>query len=309
MKKSQVKLLNVLIIAILAFSPILGAKINSATAETQPKIDPNADESAQDFHIDRYGKVQIKQAKVMQIAGTTFYVRYYVGTAFLRILVKTNDTTKTFRRYGDEISLSQINAGDTIDIDGTIETGSDTLSVVATKLVNFSNQQAVSSFSGTVVGTGSNYGSLVLRTKNGNITINTGTTTQIKKGTRIITTDLVKNGDQVTDASGTFDYATKTLDAKVVSIYVDMKTFKSRNFEGTLKSISTNNGQTTFLFNTENRDYQVILTGSTVILNKSKNPVSLKRYLEGDTIRIYGAIRESENPIIDAEVVRNISLQ
>jgi hypothetical protein len=267
------------------------------------------DDSYQDFHIDKYGKVTIRQAKVFQVAGTTYYLRYYVGTAFLRILLKTDDKTKVYRKFGDEITLDQIKAGDILNIDGTVETGSDTLSVVATKISNFSNQKAVSSFTGTIVGTGSTYGSFVLKTKNDTITINTGTTTQIRKGNRIITPDLVRNGDQIVDTAGTFDYATKTLDARVVQVYVDMKTFNARNFEGKLKSVNNSGELPTLVVSTEGKDYRVFLKKPLIILNKAKNPVSIKRYLEGDTVRVYGAIREAEEPIIDAEVVRNVDLQ
>lgn len=269
---------------------------------------PPAGDSLQDFHIDKDGNIRVNQAKIIQVAGTTFYVRYYVGAAFIKILVKTDTKTKTFRRFGDEISIDQIVTGDIINIEGQIENGADNLSVVATKLTNFSNQKEIGNFKGTIAGMGSTTGSFILNTKNGNVTITTGTSTQIKKGSRIIGSDLVKNGDTVTDVVGIYDHKTKTIDANVVVVYINKKIFAERNFEGLLKSISAENPPT-LIVNLEGKDYSVILTSKTTILNKNKRNTSLKRYLEGDTVRVYGAIREAEEPIIDAQIVRNTSLQ
>ncbi len=267
-----------------------------------------ADDSTQDLHIDKDGNISVRQVKVIQIAGTSFYVRYYVGLAFLRILLKTDTNTKTFRRFGDEIALDQIAAGDTLNIEGKIESGADSLSVISSKITDFSNQKEITSFKGTIAGMGSTTESFILRTRNDELTIQTGSATQIRKGSRTINPDLVRNGDTVTDVVGTYDHTTKTIDANVVVIYIDKNIFVPRNFEGALKSISSENPPTLNV-NTENKDYKVVLTGNTPILNKARKSISIKRYLEGDTIRIYGAIREAEEPIIDAQIVRNISLQ
>lgn len=268
-------------------------------------------DTTQDFHIDKEGNISVSQAKVMQISGTTFYVRYYVGLAFIRILVKTETSTKVYRRFGDEILLHDITAGDTINFEGKIESGADSLSVIATKITNFSNQKEIVSFKGVITAAtaGDTTGSFILTDKNQNtVIIAAGTTTQIRKGSRIIPPGLVLVGDRVIDTVGTYDHDTNTLDANVLVIYVDPKIFMARNFEGTLRSVSAGNPPTLSL-NAEGKDYTIILSGNTEILNKQRKKVSIKRYLEGDTVRIYGAIREAEEPIIDAEIVRNVSLQ
>lgn len=267
-----------------------------------------ADDSLQDFHIDKDGNVNVRQVKVVQISGTSFYVRYYFGLAFIRMLIKTDQNTKVFRRFGDEIPLNQITVGDILNVEGKIESGADSLSVIASKITNFSNQKEIGSFQGIIVGTGSTTGSFILSTKNGIITVTTGTTTQIKKGNRIINPDMVKNGDTVTDIVGTYDHASKTLDAYVITVYIDMRMFAARNFQGTLKTVSFGN-PTTLTVNAEGKDYTLMLRDKTEILNKTRKPVSIKRYIEGDTVRFYGAVREGDDPIIDAEVVRNLSLQ
>lgn len=269
---------------------------------------PAPDTAFQELHIDSQGNIRAGQVKVMLIAGTSIYVRYYVGLAFLRILLKTDTNTKILRKFGDEIPFSQIAVGDILNVEGKIESGADSLTIISNKLVDFSNQKEISSFQGTISGTGTTSGSFILNTKKGPITIVTGTTTQIKKGNRIITSNLVRNGDTVTDVVGTFDHATNTIDANVVVIYINKNIFIPRNFEGTLTAI-TSTVPPALLMKIEGKEYSVVLSASTPILNKARTSVSIKRYLEGDTVRIYGAIREAEEPIIDAQIVRNISLQ
>lgn len=285
------------------FAGIVSQNIaNGAVSKT------TVNDNEQDFHIDKDGNVTSNQVKVMQISGTTIYTRFNIGLAYIRILVKTDKNTKILRRFGDEIPFSQISTGDIINIEGKVENGSDSLSIVASKIINYSNQKEIAGFRGSIVGTGTTTGSLILQTTNGNITIQTGTTTQIRKGNRIINTEQVRNGDSVIDTMGTFDHVTKTLDANVIVIYIDKKIFVPRNFEGVLKNIGNENPPV-LVFQTAGKDYKVFLNKDTTILNKAKKPTSLKRYIEGDTIRVYGAIREVDEPIIDAEVVRNVSLQ
>jgi len=287
---------------------IFALTLSGFAASAQATYNAPKNDAMQDFHIDKDGYVTIYQAQVYQISGTSFYLRYYVGLAFIRILVKTEAITKVFRRFGDEITLKQINPGDVINVEGKIENGADTLSLIATKITNFSNQKEISGFSGIVSGTGSTTGSFILNTKNqGMITLNTSSTTQIRKGSRIITTDLVHNGDQVTSTVGTFDHSNMTLAANVIVIYTDMKVFAERNFQGTLKAVSQANPPI-LTVNAEGKDYSVMGTANTAILNTKRSAVSIQRFVVGDTIRIYGNIREAENPIIDAQIIRNISL-
>lgn len=290
---------------VLAFSiAFTASRVQSQATYAAPQND-----ALQDFHIDKDGNISVHQAKIMQVSGTSFYARYYVGLAFIRILIKTDKNTEIRRRFGDQILINQIEIGDIVNLEGKIENGADSLSVVASKLVNFSNQKAISSFKGTITGRGTLEKSFTLMTDNqGQIQINTGTTTQIRKGNRIITPELVRNGDRVIDTVGTFDHASKNLEANVVVIYTDMGVYQPRNFEGTLKTISLGS-PTTITLNTEGKDYTITISDKTEILNKARKAVSIKRYLEGDTIRVYGAIRESEEPIIDIELVRNVSLQ
>jgi len=264
--------------------------------------------SLQDFHIDKDGNIQISQSKVMQVSGTTFYVRYYVGLAYIRLLVKTTPGTKVYRRYGDEIAMNRIVAGDTINIEGKIENGADSLSLIADKLTDFSDQTEITGFRGNIASVDPSGQSIILSAINqGQITVALSSTTQIKKGSRIITADLIHPGDRITDTVGTFDHGTQTLSATVIVIYTNMKIYAERNFQGTLKAISGGSPQT-LTVTTEGKDYSVVLPANTAILNNKRKNVSLQRFVVGDTVRVYGNIREAEDPIIDAQIVRNISL-
>ena len=93
----------------------------------------------------------------------------------------------------------------------------------------------------------------------------------------------------------------------MVVVYIDPTIFLPRNFQGILQAVSGDNPPV-LTVNTEGKNYSVMLTSSTQILNNARNSVSLKRYLVGDTVRLYGAIRQAEDPIIDAQIVRDIDL-
>ena len=54
--------------------------------------------------------------------------------------------------------------------------------------------------------------------------------------------------------------------------------------------------------------YTVNLAQTTLVLNKVRSAALLSRFVVGDTVRIYGRIEEVDEPIIDAEILRNISL-
>ena len=56
------------------------------------------------------------------------------------------------------------------------------------------------------------------------------------------------------------------------------------------------------------KDYDIKLDNKTVLLNVKRNTLSLKRFVAGDDIKLYGATSESAPMTITAEVVRNLSL-
>jgi hypothetical protein len=54
--------------------------------------------------------------------------------------------------------------------------------------------------------------------------------------------------------------------------------------------------------------YTVYLNNNSSVLNKEKKATTLSRFEEGDKVRLYGAIREADELLIDAEVIRNMDL-
>jgi hypothetical protein len=115
-------------------------------------------------------------------------------------------------------------------------------------------------------------------------------------------------GDTITKASGDYDLPTKTLNANSVTTFVDPLYYKPKNFQGTLKEVLGTTLPASLKVSVDGKIYTVNLTTKTSVWNTLRNSVSLSRYVAGDTVRIYGAIREVDEPIIDAEIVRNISL-
>lgn len=296
-----------ILILTLALSLVFAGASVSAQNQTGVSVLTRND-SDRDFHIDKDGNVSMYQGKIIQVSGTTFYARYYIGLAYIRMIIKTDANTKIRRRFGDEIALKEIKEGDIINVFGKMESGADSISIIAKEIVNFSNQKEITDFKGVITGNGSTTASFILKTLDQNtITINTAPSTQIKKGNRILTLDRVQNGDIIINTVGTFDHTTKTLDANVLVIYTDMSVYKKRNFEGTFKAVSGTN-PLTLLFTAEGKEYSVVLKDNAEIMNQKRKSASIKRFVSGDTVRIYGAIREVDEPIIDAEIIRNLNL-
>ena len=106
--------------------------------------------SGSEVHISKDGTASVSGAKVMQLAGSTMYARLYWGDAYVRFLVKTNPQTKFFRATGEVTTIKEVSVGDLLEISGQLESGTDTLVVVASSVKNSSVQKAQATFSGKV---------------------------------------------------------------------------------------------------------------------------------------------------------------
>ena len=146
------------------------------------------------------------------------------------------------------------------------------------------------------------------RGKLGIINVNIGTSTVFTKGNRTLDLNHLKIGDYVKKTSGDYNLSTKTLVAQTVVTYVDMSYYNPKLFEGTLDEISGTTLPTSIKVMIGKKQYVVNINDKTLILNKKREVVVLSRFVVGDHIRLYGTIREVDDPIIDAEVVRNTSL-
>lgn len=262
------------------------------------------------FSIDSNGKVSADGLRVEQIAGTTFYAKIYWGPSLIRLLIRTDSNTKIVKHYGEPITISDISVGDYVSIQGDLFTGSQSLDVVVSSIKDWNLQTEENQFSGNVVNVMVNNSQFLLNPKKStqNITVNLASTTEISKGSLMITPDKILPGDIVINTIGNFDHSTNTLDATFVKIYQDMSIFKPKNFIGSVLVLTNQTlpGKISVLI--DKKGYTLNLASTTAILNKMKRPASLARFIVGDKVRIYGFIEEANSGTIDAQIIRNMSL-
>ncbi len=262
-----------------------------------------------EVHITSDGKATVSAVRVMQIFGSTFATRMYWGSAYVRLAVKTNNQTKFLRATGEATTISEIVEGNILDVSGELESGSDSLTLVASSIKNSSVEKAQAVFSGKVISVNLPGRQFVLDSKQlGTITVSATSTTQFIKGNRTVDLEHVKVGDTVTKVSGEYDYKTKILTASSVTTYIDLGIFKPRNFDGSIIEVGGATLPTSMKIKVASTTYAVNLDAKTVVLSKNKKPVGLNRFVSGDTVRVYGSIREVDDPVIDAQIIRNLSL-
>lgn len=261
--------------------------------------------------ITKDGKATVSSARVMQLAGPTLYTRLYWGDAFVRLLVKGNSFTKVYRSTGEVSSLSEIGEGDLLNMEGTLEPGGTALVLIPTTIKNISDQKKQIVSSGVVTALNLDVSTLIIQTKKyGAITANVGTTTQLIKGSRVVALSKVKTGDIVKQVSGSLDMGSKKLEAAGISIYVDPHLFEPQLHLMQLTGIvmSASSTVTSMTATKDNISYTLIPKSNITFLNKNRASVSPSRFVVGDTIRVWGALEETDVPTIDVEVVRNMNL-
>lgn len=271
----------------------------------------SATDTIPDIHIARDGSVTAQGAKVMQIANTTIFVRFQWDRTAFPMTVKTDEKTKFYRRHGGTTSVKDIQIGDYITFDATIEAGSDTLVVAARKVTDLSIQTVdEASYKGTVAEVNVSGEKFKLTTPSKEIiTVEMMPDIKITKGTRRFSRFDLQSGAQITSVVGTFDRGSNTLRATEMVIFLEMTQFSPRNFQGVIKSIEGATLPTTMVVTVKDRDYTVKLGEKVEILNNKRKAASLKRFVAGDTVRFYGNTTE-ENPstVENVEVLRNLDL-
>lgn len=139
------------------------------------------------------------------------------------------------------------------------------------------------------------------------VRVRMGTTTIISKGSLKIGGSAVVKGDKILSATGIYDRTSGVLDAKEISVYLNPAPFKPQNFEGVLKQIVSEN-PFVFVATVGGVDMTVYTTSEVTILTKARKPASVRRFVLNDTVRFYGARRESNQSFVDASVIRNLDL-
>ncbi|MFZ2621327.1 MAG: DUF5666 domain-containing protein [Minisyncoccia bacterium] len=265
--------------------------------------------SGSGINVTKDGLANITDTKVMMIAGSTLYTRMYWGEAYVRLLIRTNKNTKFFRGTGEPTTIGEISEGDYLDVSGQLD-GSSTLTLTATSVKNSSVQKKQNTFSGKVLSVDLSGNRFVLNEKSGNIiTVVATSTTRFVKGNRVLDLAHIIPGDTITKVAGDYNITTKTIVADSVVIYVNLDDYKPKNFQGILKGVDGTTIPTSITVLIDGKLYTVNITSKTNILNKNRGSVSLNRFVIDDIIRIYGAVREVDEPIIDEVlIVRNLNL-
>ena len=266
---------------------------------------------ASEIHITPDGTFTAKNVTVMQKSesGSTFFSRVMWGDIFLRITVLTapdNTRAKITKNNGGAATYTDVKVGDLLNVEGTLSPGADTLLIKATTVRDLSLNVESKNISGTVKTLNAPLNTLTLTDKKlGAITV--VASYNIQKGARTISVGELAVGDKILSASGSFDYSTKTFTASAMEVYQDKSVFKAQNFQGTFKSLSGTVLPVSAVIAVGKTDYTVYLPASATVMSKNKAATTLQRYTAGDTVRFYGAIRQTNLQEIDASIIRNLA--
>lgn len=262
---------------------------------------------ASDIHFSADGKFTATNLVVYQKAGNNLFCRGVWGSAFVRLVVLANPQTLIYKDHGEKALVSDISEGDYIDVQGTLATGADSILITATYIKDTALQTDAKTLSGTVLSVDTSARTLIINEKTYGKTTVLASRATITKGVRSIALGDIKAGDKILSVAGTYDHSANSIDASSVDVYQDSAIFTARNFEGTLKSISGSTLPVTLVVNVGGTDYTVYAPAGTAVLKKNRAEASLSRYLTGDTVRFYGAIRQTNLTEVDAEVLRDLN--
>lgn len=245
---------------------------------------------------------------VYQKAETNFFVRATWGRSFIRITLVTNPSTVVTRSYGEPAKVDDIQEGHVLDVTGTLNFSGESINITPTKIRDTNLLSAGKNLSGTVKSVDMNARSFVLSNDTfGTTSIRMAEGAGIVKGVRTIYLGDLSVGDKVLSANGTYDYPTNTLSATYVSVYQTPSTFVPRNFQGKLKSLSGTDLPASMVVSVDGTDYRVFLSKDAAVLNRMRAETVLSRFIVGDIVRFYGAIRKADLSQVDAEVIRDLN--
>ena len=223
--------------------------------------------------------------------------------------VLAHDDTVITKAHGEIASVNDIREKDILDVEGTLYSGDGVLIINATRIRDNSLQVESKNISGAVLSINQEQTSLILANKifGATTTVLLSPSASIRKGARIIGFNDIYSGDKILSAPGAYDYTSNTFTASGIEIYQEKSIFKERNFQGTLKSISGTSLPTVLAVAVGDANYTVYLGARTEVLNNRKKPTSLTRFVVGDTVRLYGAIRQTNLEEIDASILRDLN--
>ncbi|HBM46047.1 MAG: hypothetical protein UT05_C0020G0003 [Parcubacteria group bacterium GW2011_GWF2_38_76] len=270
----------------------------------------NPEKINSEIKIDSGGNISSQNIKIIQFAGNTIYGRLFWEESSIKITIKTEKASSVTKKYGEPITVAEMKVGDRLNVEGFLENGTDTLTIIAKTIKNLSNEKQSGKFSGTIIGSAPNNSGLLLKTDSGEtITLGNNSSIVVEKGTRRLGYYDIKIGDRVLEVEGVLNRANNAMDTKKVKIYIDLSVFNPRNYQGKLKSLSGTELPTTATITVEGKDYTVKLGANTVVMNNKRYNTRLSRFVVGDTVRFYGAIPEGDDmTYVIGEVIRNVDL-
>lgn len=263
-----------------------------------------------EMHITSDGIFSATNVVVFQKSGTTIlFSRVTWADTFVRVTVLVNGATIISKDHGEKATMEDINEGDILRIEGPISSSGSGLIVSAKKIIDTSLQVESKIVSGMVKSI--DYGKLLFVLPNKifgqGTTIIIATSTSIQKGVRSINLSEIVPGDKILSVSGAYDYPTDRLVASNVRVNQDQSIFTPHNFQGTLKSISGTTLPISCVVTVNGVDHTVYVPSGSEILNNQKSQTRLSRFIVGDTVRFYGAIRQTNLTEVDASVLRDIN--
>jgi hypothetical protein len=294
---------KIICVAILALS--VSYLSNGALAQTLAP-DPKTPE----IHIGRNGKTTIEGLRVVQIANTTIFGRTTWDESFIRWTIKTDAKTDIKKRFGDSIKVSDLKDGDYLSIEGSVE-GGNSISIIATKIINWSDYTSISTYSGLIKRIDEVGKKITVSTARGlDIVVTISPETVVYRNKREINSNYLKIGDKVSDITGLYNSSTGVMAASKIFTEINPSIFAEQNYQGKLITVPNPNvSPVTFSVEINGKEYTVILNSGYTVLNSKREKTTFTRFLAGDTIRLWGAIRSDDDELstIYADLVRNLN--
>jgi hypothetical protein len=166
--------------------------------------------------------VQVEGAKITSISGSAINATTTIGSYNLDWVVNTTEKTNKTRRYDGKASLDEMQVGDYISFNGTLDITASVATVKATSVKDWSIQARGDNYSGIITSitpaTDTTPASFNLASGGKTIKVVVPTDAKITKGSATINFTDIKEGNKVVSTSGIFNNVTNTLTADAVRV-------------------------------------------------------------------------------------------
>lgn len=261
-----------------------------------------------ELHILPDGSLSAKSVVVFQKSGSNLFCRVAWGETFIRMTVLVHTDTEITKKFGGKSTVDEIKEGDTLEISGLLSDGTGNMVVKAKKIKNVALTEEAKVISGPITRVSLASSSLAVNAKGiGLVQVILSQGGVIQKGARTISLTDVAAGDTLIGASGVYNFSTQTLTTSLLEIFQDKKMFAPKTFAGTISSIAGATLPTSISLTSGGKTYTVTVSQSTKLMSKSRATTSLSRMVVGDSVLVYGSIRENNFSEINAISVRDLA--